>query len=88
MDGSLARPVCPRDFSQQESWSELPVPPPGDWPSHPGTESVSPASPALQADSLLLSHRGLFIMQGVLAKFIMPFESKVPLKLKVEQLIS
>ena len=28
-------------FSQQEYWSELPFPPPGDLP-HPGTELVSP----------------------------------------------
>ena len=34
-------------FSKQEHWSELPFPPPGDFPS-PGIE---PASPALQADS-------------------------------------
>ena len=41
-------------FSRQEHWSGLPCPPPGDLPD-PGIE---PASPALQADSLLLSHRG------------------------------
>ena len=41
-------------FSWQESWSGLPFPPPGDLP-HSGTET---ASPALQADSLLLSHHG------------------------------
>ena len=38
-------------FSQQEYWSGLPFPPPGDLP-HPGIE---PGSPALQADSLQLS---------------------------------
>ena len=32
-------------------------PPPGDLP-NPGTEPESPASPPLQADSLLLSHWG------------------------------
>ena len=42
-------------FSRREAWSELPFPPPGDFPD-PGI--VSPASPALQADSLLLSHWG------------------------------
>ena len=42
-------------FSRQEYWSGLPFPPPGDLPD-PGTELVSPTSPALQADSLLLSH--------------------------------
>ena len=42
----------------QEYWSGLPFPPPGDLPD-PGIESVSPASPAFQADSLLLNHQGL-----------------------------
>ena len=41
-------------FSQQEYWSGLPFPPPGDL-SDRGVELVSPS---LQADSLLLSHRG------------------------------
>ena len=40
-------------FSRQEYWSGLPFPSPGDLP-NPGIE---PGSPALQADSLLLSHR-------------------------------
>jgi len=35
----------------------LPFPPPGDLPD-PGIESESPMSPALQVDSLLLSHQG------------------------------
>ena len=39
-------------FSRQEYWSGLPCPPPGDLPD-PG---IKPGSPALQADSLLLSH--------------------------------
>ena len=43
-------------FSWQEYWSELPFPPPGDLP-NPGIEPASPGSPALQADSLLLSHQ-------------------------------
>ena len=43
--------------SRQEYWSELPCPPPGDL-SDPGIEPESPATPALQADSLPLSHRG------------------------------
>ena len=42
------------EFSRQEYWSGLPCPPPGDLP-HPGIE---PGSPALQADSLLVSHQG------------------------------
>ena len=41
-------------FSKQEDWSGLQFPPPGDLP-HSGVE---PWSPALQADSLLLSHLG------------------------------
>ena len=44
-------------FSQQESWSGLPFPPPGDLPD-PGIKPMPPASPALQADSLPLSHQG------------------------------
>ena len=41
-------------FSRQEYWSGLLCPPPGDLPD-PG---IKPRSPALQADSLPLSHRG------------------------------
>ena len=41
-------------FSRQECWSGLPCPPPGDLP-HQGIE---PPSPALQVDSLWLSHQG------------------------------
>ena len=40
-------------FPRQEYWSGLPFPPPGDLPD-PGIE---PTSPALQADSLPLSHQ-------------------------------
>ena len=43
-------------LSRQEHWSELQCIPPGDLP-NPGIESVSPSSPALQANSLLLSHQ-------------------------------
>ena len=38
-------------FFQQEYWSGLLFPPPGDLPD-PGVEPESPVSPALQADSL------------------------------------
>ena len=41
-------------FSRQEHWSGLPCPPPRDLPD-PETEHVAPA---LQADSLSLSHQG------------------------------
>ena len=44
-------------FSRQEYWSGLPFLPLGDLPI-PGIEPVSPASPALQVDSLLLNHQG------------------------------
>ena len=44
-------------FPRQEYWSGLPSPPPGDLPD-PGIEPTFPASPALQADSLPLSHWG------------------------------
>ena len=44
-------------FSRQEFWSEFPCPSPGDLPD-PGLEPVSPVAPALQADSLPLSHLG------------------------------
>ena len=43
-------------FSRQEYWSGLPFPPTEDF-SNPGIEPSSPVSPALQADSLLRSHR-------------------------------
>ena len=39
------------EFSRQEYWSGLPFPPPGNLP-NPGNEPTSPASPAMQVDSL------------------------------------
>ena len=42
-------------FSRQEYWSGLPCPPPGDL-SNSGIKPMSIAAPALQADSILLSH--------------------------------
>ena len=44
-------------FSRQEYWSVLPCSHPGDLP-NPGLKSMSPVSPALQEDSLPLSHQG------------------------------
>jgi len=41
---------------QQEYWSGLPCPPPGDLP-NPGIKLESPVAPALQVDSLPLSHQ-------------------------------
>ena len=42
-------------FPRQEHWRGLPFPSPGDLP-NPGIEPASPASAALQAESLPLSH--------------------------------
>ena len=55
---------------QQEYWSGLPCPPPWDL-SDPGIESESPASPVLQADSLLLSHQGSLPEQYLLTIMLM-----------------
>ena len=46
----------PMQFSRQQYWSSWPFPPPGDL-SNPGIEPMSPAAPALQANSVLWSHR-------------------------------
>ena len=42
------------EFSRQEYWSGLLFPTPGDLPD----QGIKPASPALQVDSLPLSHQG------------------------------
>ena len=47
-------PLCIQ-FSKQKYWSGLPFPPPRNLPS-PRIEPGSPASPALQVDSLPLRH--------------------------------
>ena len=47
----------PIGFFRQEYWNGLPFPPPRNLPD-PGMEPMSPVSPALQVDSLLLSHLG------------------------------
>ena len=44
-------------FSKQEHWSGLSFPPPGALPDV-GIEPTSPVIPALQVNSLLLTHRG------------------------------
>ena len=51
----LVSSVC--GTSQQEYWNGFPFPLSGDIP-HPGIKPSSPMSPALQVDSLLLSHQG------------------------------
>ena len=58
---TVARQVpLPMGFPRQEYWSELPFPPPGHLPDS-GIEPASPASSALQAESLLLSHQKALI---------------------------
>ena len=42
-------------FSRQEYWSGVPLPSPGDFPDL----GIEPVSPALQVNSLLLSHQKL-----------------------------
>ena len=59
MDCSLQAPQSMR-ISQQEYWSGFPCPPPEDL-TNPGIEPPSPVSPALQVDSLLMSHRGRLV---------------------------
>ena len=44
-------------FSRQEYWNGLLLPPPGDLP-NPGIKPTFPVAPALQVDSLPLSHWG------------------------------
>ena len=45
------------EFSRQEYWSGLQCPSLGELP-NPEIEPMSPISPALQVNSLLLSHQG------------------------------
>ena len=45
------------EFSMQEYWSGLPCPSPGELPD-PGIKPMSPASPALQVNSLPLNQQG------------------------------
>jgi len=52
---------------RQEYWSELPFAPPEDH-LNPGIKTTSPACPALQADSLPLSHWGSPIYSRVFNK--------------------
>ena len=61
-------------FSQQEYWSGLPFPSPGDLPDL-GIKPMSPVSPALQADSLPLSHQGSPYISMRLSQFVPPSPS-------------
>ena len=88
-------------FSRQEYWSGLLLPSPGDFPDL-GIEPMSPAAPALQADSLPLSYQGspmssivrFWIMSSdsVLLYFftesIINFVNKSVIKITVDQSIS
>ena len=47
----------PMELYKQEYWSRLPFPTSGGLP-NPGIKPESPVAPAMQADSLPLSHRG------------------------------
>ena len=57
-----------KGLSRQEYWSRLPFPPSGELPD-PGIKPMSLVSPALQADSLPLSHQGS-INIGLTKKFV------------------
>ena len=58
-------------FSQQEYWSELPLPLPGDFPNS-GIEPTSPASPALAGGFLTIQPPGkpVFEILIVLLKYM------------------
>ena len=66
----------PMGFSMQEYWSGLLFPPSGDLPD-PGIEPTSLAFPALQADSLPLSHLGSpnIIITWIYIKLVKPFSN-------------
>ena len=55
-------------FSRQEYWSGLSFPPPGDLP-NPRIKTVSSVAPALQADSLPMSHWGSPKTLGVILNY-------------------
>ena len=73
------------EFSRQVYWSELPFPSPGDLP-NPGIEPMSPDSPALQADSLPLSHLGSWYLDNNILKMLLG-EENLP-KLVVDMVTS
>ena len=62
--------------SREEYWSGLPCPAPGDLP-NPGMEPTSAASPALQANSLPLSHRGIPLSTVSSPKWDLSFKNKI-----------
>ena len=54
-------------FLSQEYWSGLPFPCPGDLPNL----GIEPVSPALQVDSLPMSHQGCYIYNAILFIYIL-----------------
>ena len=56
-------------FSRQEYWSGFLFPPSGDL-AKPGIEPVSPAFPALQVDSVLLSHQGISPLHCIVLQYM------------------
>ena len=57
-------------FPKQEHWNGLSCPPPGGLPK-PGIQPVSPVAPALQVDSLSLSHQGRSLLSATVSIFLM-----------------
>ena len=56
-------------FSRHECWTGVPCPPPEDL-SDPGIKSLSLASPAMQVNTLLLSHQGSPIIKDTSCKTV------------------
>ena len=57
---ALQAPVCMGFFRQEEYWSGLPFPPPGDL-SHPGIKPLSPAAPALAGGFFTASRTDVYL---------------------------
>jgi len=69
-------------FSRQEYWNRLPCPPPGDLP-NPGIEPKSPVSPALQENSLPLSHQG---SKSTILQYKYPSQKRLSRKLMEKEI--
>ena len=63
-------------FSRQEYWSGLPYPFPGDLP-NPGIELMSLVAPAVQVDSLPLSHQGSLNLSLTKFKFDLDLDTEI-----------
>ena len=78
MDYTAHQALLFKGFSGQKSWSGLPCPTPGDLLN----PRITPRSPALQADSLPLSHQGspTFILPALCCrKIILLYNLAAPL---------